>query len=48
VHEFERNAARFTAEACRANARRFGVERFRRELSSFVDTHMHADRNAAR
>jgi glycosyltransferase involved in cell wall biosynthesis len=48
VHEFERNAPRFTAEACRTNARRFGVERFRRELSSFVDTHMHADRSSAR
>lgn len=48
VREFERDAARFTAEACRANARRFGVERFRGEFADFVATHAGVDGNAAR
>ena len=48
VAEFERDCARFTADACRANARRFGVERFRNEFAHFVATHARVDDSAAR
>jgi len=48
VRDFERDATRFTADACRANARRFGVGRFRRELAHFVATHAPVDGDAAR
>jgi glycosyltransferase involved in cell wall biosynthesis len=36
VREFERNEARIRPDACRVNARRFGVERFRVEFADFV------------
>ena len=42
VEEFERNHARFTATACRENARRFSSERFRREFSEYVETQLRA------
>lgn len=37
VREFEENAARFDPAACRANAERFGPERFRRELVELIE-----------
>jgi glycosyltransferase involved in cell wall biosynthesis len=37
VREFEQHAGRITAEACRANARRFSPERFRQEFGAFVE-----------
>lgn len=37
VDEFERAEARISAEACRANALRFGPDRFRREFAEFVE-----------
>lgn len=48
VGEFERDPGRFTADACRTNARRFGVERFRNEFANFVATHAHVDGRAPR
>jgi glycosyltransferase involved in cell wall biosynthesis len=48
VGEFERDPGRFTADACRTNARRFGVERFRNEFANFVATHAHVDGSATR
>ncbi len=36
VAQFEQNAGRITAAACRENAERFGVARFRSELRQFV------------
>jgi glycosyltransferase involved in cell wall biosynthesis len=48
VGEFERDPGRFTADACRTNARRFGVERFRNEFANFVATHAHVDGRATR
>lgn len=38
VAEFERERARILPEACRENALRFGVSRFRREMTAFVET----------
>lgn len=38
VMEFEREEGRVTASACRDNAARFGVERFRREFTALVET----------
>jgi glycosyltransferase involved in cell wall biosynthesis len=38
VERFEVNADRMTAESCRENAMRFSIERFREELSTFVET----------
>ena len=37
LREFERSASRIRPEACRENARRFDVHRFRRDLLAFVD-----------
>ena len=42
VRRFEAESARITAEACRANARRFDATRFRREFESFVLAHLAA------
>jgi dTDP-glucose pyrophosphorylase len=39
VEQFERQEKRITAQACRSNAERFGVVRFRQEFSAFVDAH---------
>ena len=36
VHYFQANQHRFSSEACRANALRFSIERFRQELQTFV------------
>jgi len=36
VREFEREHERVTPEACRENALRFGIARFRREFSDFI------------
>ncbi len=36
VREYEANAQRITADACRANAARFSEARFRTEFASFV------------
>jgi glycosyltransferase involved in cell wall biosynthesis len=36
ISDFETNSARITAQACRENAMRFGVERFRREFAACV------------
>ena len=38
VMEFERAEGHITADACRENAARFGVERFRREFIDLVET----------
>lgn len=40
VLEFERAADRITAEACRHQALAFSAERFRRELTTFVEAHL--------
>jgi len=37
VERFEQEAGRITADACRANALRFGPDRFRKEFRSYVD-----------
>jgi glycosyltransferase involved in cell wall biosynthesis len=37
VRDFERSASRIRTEACRDNARRFDVDRFRRDLAAFID-----------
>jgi glycosyltransferase involved in cell wall biosynthesis len=37
VLRFEANAARLAPGACRRNAERFGVERFRQEFATYVD-----------
>jgi glycosyltransferase involved in cell wall biosynthesis len=39
VAEFEREAARIAPQACRENAERFGIERFRSEFTAFVERH---------
>ncbi len=39
VAQFERQEKQISAPACRDNAERFGVERFRQEFSAFVDAH---------
>jgi hypothetical protein len=36
IRHFEQNESRIAPAACRENARRFGAERFRRELGEFV------------
>ena len=36
VREYEANAQRISADACRANAAQFSVERFRGEFAAFV------------
>jgi glycosyltransferase involved in cell wall biosynthesis len=36
IRAYEANAPRITADACRENAARFSVERFRREFAAFV------------
>lgn len=38
LQEFERNSALITPQACRRNAERFSIARFRRELAEFVDS----------
>lgn len=40
VEHLERRAGAITPEACRANAERFSVDRFRREFSIFVDNRL--------
>jgi len=40
VREFERAPSRIRSDACRSNARRFGVERFRQEFRAFVEGRM--------
>jgi glycosyltransferase involved in cell wall biosynthesis len=47
VVEFERNASRISASACRENAQRFDAERFRREFRDFVDAQLTGRREAA-
>jgi glycosyltransferase involved in cell wall biosynthesis len=37
IREFERASSAIRADACRENARRFGADRFQRELRAFVD-----------
>lgn len=37
VARFEQNTPLFSSQACRANAMRFGVERFRNEFTAWVD-----------
>jgi glycosyltransferase involved in cell wall biosynthesis len=37
VEEFDRNSARFSPAACRANAERFSIERFRSEFAGFIE-----------
>jgi hypothetical protein len=36
---FEQESSRIDPAACRANALRFGIERFRREFEAFVRGH---------
>jgi glycosyltransferase involved in cell wall biosynthesis len=48
VETFEREGGRITAHACRANALRFGPERFRRELREYVDDQLGRYRRGAR
>jgi glycosyltransferase involved in cell wall biosynthesis len=43
IRHFEQNESRIAPAACRENARRFGAERFRRELGEFVAARL-ADR----
>jgi len=38
VQQFEDNICKYTPKACRANAERFSVERFRKEFKEFVDS----------
>ena len=38
IRRFERHASRIDPAACRANAGRFGRERFQREFRSFMET----------
>ena len=40
VYEFELNIQRFTSQSCRRNAEKFGVERFKKEFKSFVDSNL--------
>ncbi|MCS6921770.1 MAG: glycosyltransferase, partial [Elioraea sp.] len=40
VERFEREAARFTPQACRANAERFTIARFRQGLRDAVARHL--------
>lgn len=40
IHQFESVAGSISREACRANAHRFSVERFREEIAAFVDAAM--------
>lgn len=46
VGEFEAAQARFTAQACRANAERFGAQRFEDEMRNFVESRLAAARLA--
>lgn len=46
VAEFESAHARITAQACRANAERFSIERFEQEMKSFVESRLAAARVA--
>jgi len=48
VRRFEQQQARIVPDACRQNARRFGPERFRRELGAFVAACVDAQGNHAR
>jgi glycosyltransferase involved in cell wall biosynthesis len=48
VEEYERQSARIKPDACRANALRFGPERFRRELREYVDDQLERYRRATR
>lgn len=48
VDAFERNADRFSAEACVANAARFTEERFRVEFAAFVENALAEQRGARR
>lgn len=47
VVEFERNASRISASACRDNAQRFDAERFRREFRDFVEAQLTGSHEAA-
>ena len=47
IAEFERNASRIAASACRENARRFDAGRFRREFRDFVDARLSERAEAA-
>jgi len=38
IQEFEAHIDQFTPQACRTNAERFSVERFRKEFKTFVDS----------
>jgi glycosyltransferase involved in cell wall biosynthesis len=38
IQEFEHNSARFTPQACRANAERFSNQRFQRDFKNLVET----------
>ncbi|WP_434677266.1 glycosyltransferase family 4 protein [Pseudomonas sp. R1-18] len=42
VNEFEAAQPRITAQACRANAERFSVQRFEQEMKAFVDRELAA------
>lgn len=46
VGEFEAAHARITVQACRANAERFGAQRFEDEMKNFVDSRLAAARLA--
>lgn len=46
VGEFEAAHARITVQACRANAERFGAQRFEDEMKNFVDSRLTAARLA--
>jgi glycosyltransferase involved in cell wall biosynthesis len=46
VGEFEASHARITAQACRANAERFGAARFEEEMKNFVESRLAAARLA--
>jgi glycosyltransferase involved in cell wall biosynthesis len=48
VREFERNAALFSAQECRANAERFSIAHFRERFSVSVDQVLQSARYAAR
>ena len=42
LNEFEAAQPRITAQACRANAERFSVQRFEQEMKAFVDRELAA------
>jgi glycosyltransferase involved in cell wall biosynthesis len=46
VHEFEAASARISAQACRANAERFSVQRFEQEIRTFVNERLAAAQRA--